>query len=148
MILIIPQFFRFCVNERNDMKIPAGAPYSPSAPPLLFHIVAHEHKKAREPLRCNGSRSSSLSKKTFRQAAASFSNFKKFEKLMIENERHPSWVSFVTIFLPVAQDFRVYRQSERTRRNGASFPISYRCYCWDSLLRSRRAASSFSSVPA
>ena len=22
---------------------------------------------------------------------------------MIENERHPSWVSFVTIFLPVAQ---------------------------------------------
>ena len=29
-----------------------------------------------------------------------FLNLKSSEKLMIENERHPSWVSFVTIFLP------------------------------------------------
>ena len=34
------------------------------------------------------------------------------EKLIIENERHPSWVSFVTIFLPVQYVFSVYRQSE------------------------------------
>lgn len=31
---------------------------------------------------------------------------------MIENERHPSWVSFVTIFLPVAQSFRCNRQPD------------------------------------
>jgi len=32
---------------------------------------------------------------------------------MIENERHPSWVSFVTIFLPVFQTNRLYRQAEQ-----------------------------------
>ena len=32
---------------------------------------------------------------------------------MIENERHPSWVSFVAIFLPVAQHFRCNRQPDR-----------------------------------
>ena len=31
-----------------------------------------------------------------------FDPLKRVKKLMIENERHPSWVSFVTIFLPVA----------------------------------------------
>ncbi|MBP3509801.1 hypothetical protein, partial [Oscillibacter sp.] len=40
-----------------------------------------------------------------------FLNLRSSEKLMIENERHPSWVSFVTIFLPVAQGFHFYRQS-------------------------------------
>ena len=40
-----------------------------------------------------------------------FLHLKSAEKLMIQNERHPSWVSFVTIFLPVAHIFRVYRQS-------------------------------------
>ncbi|HJB31337.1 MAG TPA: hypothetical protein H9781_04825, partial [Candidatus Oscillibacter excrementavium] len=33
-------------------------------------------------------------------------------KRLIENERHPSWVSFVAIFLPVFPDFRVSRQPE------------------------------------
>ncbi|MEG1594476.1 MAG: hypothetical protein RR350_08680, partial [Oscillibacter sp.] len=30
-----------------------------------------------------------------------FETREKFQKLMIENERNPSWVPFVTIFLPV-----------------------------------------------
>ena len=30
---------------------------------------------------------------------------------MIENERNPSWVPLVTLFLPVAQTFRFFRQS-------------------------------------
>ena len=34
-----------------------------------------------------------------------FLHLKSAEKLMIQNERHPSWVSFVTIFLPVAHIF-------------------------------------------
>ncbi|WP_300024706.1 hypothetical protein [Oscillibacter sp.] len=49
----------------------------------------------------------SVSKKSFRHAVQVFETRKKFQKLMIENERHPSWVSFVTIFLPVSRDFRV-----------------------------------------
>ena len=44
----------------------------------------------------------SLSKKSFRQAGEDFETLKKFQNLMIKNERHPSWVSFVTIFLPVS----------------------------------------------
>ena len=35
---------------------------------------------------------------------------KRSEKRVIENERHPSWVSFVTIFLPVAVTFHFFRQ--------------------------------------
>ena len=31
---------------------------------------------------------------------------------MIENERHPSWVSFVTIFLPIAQGSQVFLWSK------------------------------------
>ena len=45
---------------------------------------------------------------------------------MIENERHPSWVSFVTIFLPVVQSFAVYRQSEKSpqrKLRGLFFPL-------------------------
>jgi len=49
-----------------------------------------------------------LGEKNFRQAAASFSALKKYRKTLIENERHPSWVSFVTIFLPGELVFRVY----------------------------------------
>ena len=44
----------------------------------------------------------SLSKKSFRQAGEDHETLKKFHDLMIKNERHPSWVSFVTIFLPVS----------------------------------------------
>ena len=55
---------------------------------------------------------SACRKSLFDKLLQVFLNLKSSEKLMIENERHPSWVSFVTIFLPVAQDFRVYRQSE------------------------------------
>ena len=68
----------------------------------------------------------SLSKNFFDKLLQVFLNFPSSEKLMIENEwprppslaaarqftlRHPSWVSFVTIFLPVAQDSLVYRQT-------------------------------------
>ncbi|HJB31329.1 MAG TPA: hypothetical protein H9781_04785, partial [Candidatus Oscillibacter excrementavium] len=38
-------------------------------------------------------------------------------KRLIENERHPSWVSFVAIFLPVFPDFRVSRQPASGRPN-------------------------------
>ena len=67
---------------------------------------------AKIPPRQMPGRDCSVSKKPFRHAAASFSALKSAEKLMIQNERHPSWVSFVTIFLPVAHIFRVDRQSE------------------------------------
>ena len=50
-------------------------------------------------------------RKVFSTSCCKFFELQKFKKLMIENERHPSWVSFVTIFLPVAQDSLVYRQT-------------------------------------
>ena len=50
--------------------------------------------------------------KAFSTRCCKFFCTEKCRKLMIQNERHPSWVSFVTIFLPVAHIFRVYRQSE------------------------------------
>ena len=59
-----------------------------------------------------GMGSSAWRKSLFAKLLQVFLNLKSSEKLMIKNERHPSWVSFVTIFLPVALDFRVYRQSE------------------------------------
>ena len=55
----------------------------------------------------------SVLKKSFQHAEASFSALEKCKKLMIQNKRHPSRVSFVTIFLPIAHIFRVYRQSQR-----------------------------------
>ena len=56
--------------------------------------------KSRGPLK--GGPRCSLSKKPFRQAGEDHETLKKFHDLMIKNERHPSWVSFVTIFLPVS----------------------------------------------
>jgi len=50
----------------------------------------------------------SLPKKSFRQAEKAFETLKKFQKLVIKNKRHPSWVSFVTIFLPVSQRFTTF----------------------------------------
>ena len=66
---------------------------------------------------------SACRKSLFDKLLQVFLNLKSSKKLMIENERHPSWVSFVTIFLPVAQDFRVSRQSEGVP-NGTPFFIS------------------------
>ena len=55
-----------------------------------------------------------------------FDPFKRFKKLMIKNERHPSWVSFVTIFLPGAQELRLFRQAETadTHVSAVSFSVS------------------------
>ena len=39
--------------------------------------------------------------KNFFDMLSKFSETRRSGKLMIKNERHPSWVSFVTIFLPV-----------------------------------------------
>ena len=58
----------------------------------------------------------SLPKKPFRQAEKAFETLKKFQKLVIKNERHPSWVSFVTIFLPVSQRFTTFFDRLKCRR--------------------------------
>ena len=49
-----------------------------------------------------------------------FEPLKSFKKLMIKNERNPSWVPLVTLFLPVAQVFPLFRQPHRAaiRRPG------------------------------
>ena len=69
---------------------------------------------------------SACRKSLFAKLLQVFLSLKSSEKLMIKNERHPSWVSFVTIFLPVALDFRVYRQSGRTTEHfrGPVFSLS------------------------
>ena len=78
----------------------------------------------------------SLSKNFFDKLLQVFLNFPSSEKLMIENEwprppslaaarqftlRHPSWVSFVTIFLPAFRQFTFFRQAQAPRnfRSGA-----------------------------
>ncbi|MBP3508612.1 hypothetical protein, partial [Oscillibacter sp.] len=63
-----------------------------------------ERKKAAMPDSLSGMAVSACRKSLFDKLLQVFLNLKSSEKLMIENERHPSWVSFVTIFLPVAQD--------------------------------------------
>ena len=50
---------------------------------------------------------------------------------MIQNEKHPSRVSFVTIFLPGAHIFRIYRQSQQPfplRPAPALAPGRFFCY--------------------
>ena len=59
----------------------------------------------------------SVSTKSCLPAEASFSNKKQgvyrlFEKLLIERERHPSWVSFALSSFPISFRFRVCLQSE------------------------------------
>ena len=115
----------FCLNlssGRENLKSPADSggrrrPISSKsvcrANLSAVHPASGFRKTAQEiPPRHLPGRDCSVSKKPFRHAAASFSALKSAEKLMIQNERHPSWVSFVTIFLPVAHIFRVDRQSE------------------------------------
>ena len=67
----------------------------------------------------------SLSKKSFRQAAYVFQNFYSSEKQLIENERHPSWVSFVTIFLPVFLGFWIPWQSKGKQPMFWLLPLFY-----------------------
>ncbi|MEG1594751.1 MAG: hypothetical protein RR350_10075, partial [Oscillibacter sp.] len=55
-----------------------------------------------------GSAGSACRKSLFDTLSQVFETRETFQKLMIENERHPSWVPFVTIFLPVFWIFRVY----------------------------------------
>ena len=53
----------------------------------------------------------SVSKSFFDTLLQVFLHLKSTEKLMIESERHPFWVSFAAIFLPIAQHFQLHRQS-------------------------------------
>ena len=56
-------------------------------------------------------RPSACRKSLFDKLLAILRTLKSSENRLIGNERHPSWVSFVAIFLPVFPNFRVYRQS-------------------------------------
>ena len=108
----------FCLNlssGRENLKSPAdsGGRRRPISSKSVcranlpaVHPASGFRKTAQKiPPRQMPGRDCSVSKKPFRHAAASFSALKSAEKLMIQNERHPSWVSFVTIFLPVAHIF-------------------------------------------
>ena len=81
---------------RNSLKT---APFAEGEAPISICVPLR--KKCCVPAPCGGG-NTSLSKKSFRQAGEDFETLKKFQNLMIKNERHPSWVSFVTIFLPVS----------------------------------------------
>lgn len=71
--------------------------------------LAEQEQQEKRPQRLQKPSRRSVSKKFFRHAAPSFLRFLSAENLMIKNERHPSWVSFVTIFLPAAPIFFLYR---------------------------------------
>ena len=83
----------------------------------------------------HGSFYCSVSKSFFDTLLQVFLHFSSREKLMIENKRHPSWVSFVTIFLPAAQHFRVDRQLLAQGTMRCMVPCVYhifptrRCFC-------------------
>ena len=64
-----------------------------------------------------------LSKSPFIKLSKFFRPLKSSEKLMIKNERHPSLVSFVTFFPPVAQGFRDYRQPKKPFPAGNGFQL-------------------------
>jgi len=51
---------------------------------------------------------SQAGEKSFRQPEQVFPTLIRLEKLMIENERNPSWVPLVTLFLPVELAFLVF----------------------------------------
>ena len=47
-------------------------------------------------------------KSIFASLSKFFGPLKSSEKLMIENERNPSWVPLVTLFLPVEEGFTIF----------------------------------------
>ena len=71
-------------------------------PPIRLCLISPENRRRVSP---------ACRKSLFAKLLAFFRTSRSSEKRLIENERHPSWVSFVAIFLPVFPNFRVYRQS-------------------------------------
>ncbi len=72
-------------------------------------------ERSQPPASCAALKDTSACRKSFFDRLGKFSELRRSsENLLIENERHPSRVSFVTIFLPVESVFRVRRQSEAT----------------------------------
>ena len=73
---------------------------------------------------------SACRKSLFDKLPAFFRTLKSSEKRLIENERHPSWVSFVAIFLPVSQNFRVDRQTEDPGCKARVLSVFFDCAAW------------------